>query len=144
MVTSIEPAGKLKTLEPPWFRRQICRSPPERWMLKACELRGSVLPNSFGLVFDLLVLYSVRHRIDEASLDRAAESLGVLALSDRSLIEFFATLSIFDATVSIFSLATVQNESSCEYSDLVSTLWATVFQNDLGRMRLYGPCPLLA
>jgi len=106
MVTSIEPAGKLKTLEPPWFRRQICRSPPERWMLKACELRGSVLPNSFGLVFDLLVLYSVRHRIDEASLDRA-ESLGVLALSDRSLIEFFATFSIFDATGSIFSLATV-------------------------------------
>ena len=107
MVTSIEPAGKLKTLEPPWFRRQICRSPPERWMLKACELRGSVLLNSFQLVFDLLLLYSVRHRIDEASLDRAAESLGVSTISDRSLIEFFATFSIFDATGSIFSLATV-------------------------------------
>lgn len=64
-----------------------------------------MLPNSFKLVLDLLLLlYIVRHRIEGASLDRA-ESLGFLTLSDRKQMTFFATFSIFDATVSIFSLA---------------------------------------
>ena len=53
---------------------------------------------------NMLLLYNVRHRIDGASLNWA-EALGFLTLSDRTLMATFATSSILDAKVSIFSLA---------------------------------------
>jgi hypothetical protein len=71
-----------------------------------------VLPKSSQPAFDLLLLCNLRHRIDGASLDRA-ESLGFLTFSARTLMAFFATFSILDATVSIFSLEK-KSTSSCQ------------------------------
>lgn len=113
IVTSIEPAGKLKKVDPLWFRRQISWSRPERWMLKAYEFGGLVLPNSLQWVFNLLQLYSVRHSIDAAPVDRA-ESSGFLALSDRTLITHCARSSILDATISIFSLGSEGSDVSTQ------------------------------
>lgn len=124
-MTSIEHAGKLKMVEPSWFLRQIRLSRSERWMHKACELGGSVLPKSSQPAFDLLLLCNLRHRIDGASLDRA-ESLGFLTFSARTLMAFFATFSILDATVSIFSLAKKKHK--------LMSMWC----NNLRSVR-YGP-----
>jgi hypothetical protein len=77
-------------------------------MLRACELRGSVLPGSFQDAPDVLELCRVKRRIDGASLDRL-EPLAFFTLSDRILMTLFAMSSIFDATTSIFSLAKVEN-----------------------------------
>jgi hypothetical protein len=102
----MQPAGRVETVQPPRLRRrQIRRSCPQRWTLKACELGAVVLSSSFQHVLDVSLLYSARRRIDGAVSLGSAEALGFLTLSCRTLMTAFAITSILDAKVSTFSLA---------------------------------------
>jgi hypothetical protein len=93
-------------------------------MLKVCELGGSAPPESFQNVFDVLQSHAVSSVESMGASLAKVEPVAFLRLPDRTLMILFATSSIFDATVSVFSLAKVENVSDHGHG----VIWAFVQQ----------------